>query len=40
MRGRGFYVSGPAAMVDAITAALTEMGVSGEQIRREIFTGY
>ncbi len=40
VRGRGFYVSGPAAMVDAITAALTEMGVSGQQVRREIFTGY
>jgi len=40
VRGRGFYVSGPAAMVDAITATLREMGVSGEQIRREIFTGY
>lgn len=40
VRGRGFYVSGPAVMVDAITSVLTEMGVSGAQIRREIFTGY
>jgi ferredoxin-NADP reductase len=39
-RGRAFYVSGPPAMVDAITASLAEMGVPDGQVRREVFTGY
>lgn len=39
-RGRAFYASGPAAMVDTITATLGEMGVPDEQVRREVFTGY
>ncbi len=40
IRGRSFYASGPPAMIDAICAALAEMGVPGEQVRREVFTGY
>lgn len=40
IRGRGFYVSGPAVMVDAMTAILTEMGVPGDRVRHEYFPGY
>jgi glycine betaine catabolism B len=40
VRGRGFYVSGPPAMVDAITSILREMGVPDGRIRREYFPGY
>ena len=39
-RGRAFYVSGPAAMVDAMAAILRDMGVEDGQLRREVFTGY
>lgn len=40
VRGRGFYVSGPAAMVDAMTVILREMGVPDDRVRREYFPGY
>jgi ferredoxin-NADP reductase len=40
VRGRGFYVSGPRAMVDALTAILSEMGVPDDRIRHEYFPGY
>jgi glycine betaine catabolism B len=40
VRGRGFYVSGPGAMVDEMAALLGEMGVPDGQVRREVFTGY
>ncbi len=39
-RGRAFYVSGPAAMVDEMAAVFKEMGVPGGLVRREVFTGY
>jgi ferredoxin-NADP reductase len=39
-RGRAFYVSGPAAMVDEMAALLREMGEPDGQVRREVFTGY
>ncbi|MEN6343231.1 MAG: FAD-dependent oxidoreductase [Methanospirillum sp.] len=40
VRGRGFYVSGPSVMVDAMIAILTEMGVPGDRVRHEYFPGY
>jgi ferredoxin-NADP reductase len=40
LRGRGFYVSGPRAMVDAMTAILREIGVAEDRIHREYFPGY
>ena len=39
-RGRAFYVSGPAVMVDEMVTILREMGVPDGLIRREVFTGY
>jgi len=39
-QGRVFFISGPAAMVDAMTAILKEMEVTDEQIRHEYFPGY
>lgn len=35
-----YYLAGPAAMVAAMRTMLTEMGVSGDDIRTEEFTGY
>ncbi|HIH02298.1 MAG TPA: FAD-dependent oxidoreductase [Methanoregulaceae archaeon] len=40
VRGRGFYVSGPAAMVDAMLAILREIGVPDDRVRHEYFPGY
>jgi len=40
LRGRFFFVSGPRAMVDAITVILKEMDVPDELVRREYFPGY
>jgi ferredoxin-NADP reductase len=40
IRGRGFYVSGPPTMVDAMTAILREMGVRDERMHQEYFPGY
>jgi ferredoxin-NADP reductase len=40
VRGRAFYTSGPAAMVDEMVRLFGEMGVPGEMVRREVFTGY
>jgi glycine betaine catabolism B len=40
VRGRGFYVSGPPAMVDAMTAILREMSVPDDRMRLEYFSGY
>ncbi len=37
---RLFYVCGPQAMVDAMTALLRGVGVPGERIKREGFPGY
>ena len=39
-QGRVFFISGPAVMVDAMTAILKEIEVPDEQIRREYFPGY
>lgn len=39
-QGRVFFISGPAVMVDAMTAILKEMEVPEEQIRHEYFPGY
>lgn len=39
-RGRVFFISGPAVMVDAMTAILKEIEVPDERIRREYFPGY
>ena len=35
-----FYVVGTATMVDGVCRTLIESGISEEQIRRELFTGY
>lgn len=40
VRGRAFYTSGPAAMVDEMGRLFQEMGVHDEMVRREVFTGY
>ena len=37
---RHFYVSGPEAMVDAIKAMLTTMGVKDSHIHQDWFPGY
>lgn len=36
--GKSFYLCGPPGMIMAVGSALTEMGVSGERIRTEIFS--
>ncbi|ACL16041.1 hypothetical protein [Methanosphaerula palustris] len=38
-QGRVFFISGPAATVDAMTTILREMEVPEEQIRHEYFLG-
>jgi ferredoxin-NADP reductase len=35
-----YYLAGPAAMVKAMREVLSHMGVSGDDIRTEEFTGY
>ncbi|MBI2443456.1 MAG: hypothetical protein HYV40_06170 [Candidatus Levybacteria bacterium] len=35
-----YYISGPPAMVDAMLAIVNEMGVPGEQVKKEKFVGY
>lgn len=40
IRGRAFYVSGPATMVDEMATVFKAMGVPDELVRREVFTGY
>ena len=40
IRGRAFYASGPAAMVDEMASVFKAMGVPDERVRREVFTGY
>jgi len=37
---RLFYVCGPQAMVESMTAILRGVGVTGDRVRREVFPGY
>lgn len=40
LKGSIYYVAGPSAMVSAIGHALTDLGVSEDDIRSEEFAGY